>query len=78
MARRMLRDYRESALLNLASEMKGYQEGGRRAYLEMLRVVLPSSDCSIDGTSSVNEITEEILERVHTLRSERSNSYESS
>ena len=78
MARRMLRDYREPASLNLASEIIGYPEGGRRAYLEMLRVVLPSSDCSIDGAWSVNALNEQILERVRTLRSERSISYESS
>lgn len=47
-----------------------------QAYLQMLSVVLPSSDVSVDGTLPLNEITEELLGRLYTLRSERSEGYD--
>lgn len=76
MARRIIRDYRESSGMELASDMKGYLADGRKAYLQMLNVVLPSSDVSVDGTLPLNEITEILLGRLYTLRSERSEGYD--
>lgn len=67
MARRIIRDYKNSSKEKILIEMKNYDLQGRRGYLEMLRTVKPNSDFIVDGTLSESEIGDKIFERISRL-----------
>lgn len=62
LARRILRDMGNASGEKIRSDLRGYLEYGRVAYVQMLKDILPSSDHVIDGTKSVEAIVEEIIE----------------
>ncbi|MEK4058684.1 MULTISPECIES: hypothetical protein [Paenibacillus] len=70
MARRFIRDDKDSASSDVTREMEGYLRGGREAYLAMLHTVLPSSDYVADGTLPVNDLTDLLLEQIKHKGSE--------
>lgn len=64
MARRILRDFRDSAVEKVLWEMENYLSRGRQAYLEMLQTIKPDSELVIDGSLSNSDIIDEILKRL--------------
>ncbi|SDC12626.1 Uridine kinase [Pelagirhabdus alkalitolerans] len=64
MARRLIRDYKNSSTENILFDMENYISRGRRGYLEMLKTIKPNSDIIVDGTLSVSKIINEIYNSV--------------
>lgn len=64
MSRRILRDktYLSPELMKL--DMTNYVYYGRIAYQEMLDSILPNSDIAIDGNLSIDEIVNEIIQKL--------------
>lgn len=62
MARRVIRDFRNSSNESILIEMENYISQGRRGYLEMLKTIKPNSDIIVDGTLSVSKIRDKIYE----------------
>lgn len=61
MARRVLRDFKESASLNMINDMESYLNRARNSYLDMLDTIKPNSDDVVDGSLPVNEIVNVII-----------------
>ena len=64
MGRRILRDHKNSSTADIHKEIRGYLNGGRPAYLEMLQKIKPDSDIVIDGTLPINKIVDIIIEEI--------------
>ena len=64
MARRIMRDYKNSSIESILLDMDVYLTNGRQAYLEMLKTIKPMSDFVIDGALSASEITNIIYEHI--------------
>lgn len=64
MARRLLRDFRETANERVHEELEAYLAQGRSAYLVMDEKVKPNSDFIIDGLLSLDIITKKIIEKI--------------
>ncbi|WP_205138013.1 AAA family ATPase [Virgibacillus halotolerans] len=64
MARRVIRDFKNSSNKHILIEMENYISQGRRGYLEMLKSIKPNSDIIVDGTLSVSKITDKIYEEI--------------
>lgn len=62
MARRVIRDFKNSSNESILIEMENYISQGRRGYLEMLKTIKPNSDIVVDGTLSVSKIGDKIYE----------------
>lgn len=62
MARRILRDMRDSTGADIRNELEVYIRFARDAYVAMLEKVRPSSDYIIDGTKELDEKVQEIME----------------
>ncbi|MBO1583311.1 AAA family ATPase [Bacillus sp. XF8] len=62
MARRVIRDFRNSSNESILIEMENYISQGRRGYLEMLKTIKPNSDIIVDGTLSVSKVGDKIYE----------------
>ena len=60
MARRIIRDFKNTSVESILTDMENYISGGRRGYLEMLKSVKPNSDSILDGSLSVSNITDNI------------------
>ena len=67
MARRVLRDMAEASGDEIRRDLEMYLKYARAAYVQMLNAVRPSSDCVIDGTKPVNEITAKIIRLIQSL-----------
>jgi uridine kinase len=61
MARRILREQKESAITDIHDELQNYLSRGRPAYIEMLKSVKPNSDVVIDGSLDISEIVAQIM-----------------
>ena len=61
MARRILRDMRDSTGADIRNELEVYIRFARDAYVAMLEKVRPSSDYIIDGTKELDEKVQEIM-----------------
>lgn len=61
MARRILRDMRDSTGAEIRNELEIYIRFARDAYVAMLEKVRPSSDYIIDGTKELDEKVQEIM-----------------
>ncbi|MCM3631649.1 hypothetical protein M3194_30625 [Paenibacillus glycanilyticus] len=68
MARRLIRDHHGSTAEDIIAEMSNYILHGRRGYLEMLNSIKPDSDIIVDGTLTVAEIINVIIEKIDTNR----------
>jgi uridine kinase len=64
MARRVIRDFKNSSNESILIEMENYVSDGRRGYLEMLKSIKPNSDIIVDGSLSVSKITDNIYEAI--------------
>lgn len=62
MARRILRDFKNSNAEEIKIDMQSYLSGAREAYLAMLSTVKPNSDVVIDGTQGKEEIVESVIQ----------------
>jgi len=60
MARRVLRDMKDTTGEEIRRDMELYLKYARVAYIQMLKDILPSSDYIIDGTKELEEKVEEI------------------
>ena len=61
LARRVLRDMKETSSEEILCEMENYLKYERIAYLQMLKAIMPSSDYVIDGSKDLETIIEEII-----------------
>ena len=68
MARRILRDFKESSIELVLNDLNTYLSRGRVAYLEMCKTIKPNCDLIIDGSLSVGVIVNQIYERINMLR----------
>lgn len=64
MARRILRDHKNSSASEIHNDVDFYLSGGRGAYIEMENMIKTSSDLVIDGTMPVDKIVDVILQKV--------------
>lgn len=71
LARRTVRDFKGSSVEEIMVQMEHYATQGRRAYLEMLETIKPDSDLVVEGTLSIGEITNLIIEKCGRLNSDR-------
>ena len=62
LARKVLRDMKESSADDIRYEMDVYLKYARIAYVQMLQVILPISDYVIDGTKELKIIINEAVE----------------
>lgn len=65
MARRILRDFKEDTMSEIQNDLKHYITYARKAYLEALHTIKPNSDIVLDGSLSVDEIINQILESLN-------------
>ena len=65
LARRILRDMSNAAADDIRRDLEMYLKYARIAYIQMQKDILPSSDYVIDGTLSVDEITNEIVTKIN-------------
>ncbi|MES5938761.1 MULTISPECIES: hypothetical protein [unclassified Bacillus cereus group] len=65
MARRIMRDFKEDTLSEIHNDLKNYITYARKAYLEALHTVKPNSDIVLDGSLSVDEIINQIVEELN-------------
>ena len=67
MARRVLRDMKESSADDICKEMNTYLNFARPCYVQMLENILPNSDYVIDGAKELETIINETLEIILRL-----------
>ena len=65
LARRILRDMSDAVADDIRHDLEMYLKYARIAYIQMQKDILPSSDYVIDGTLSVDEITNEIITKIN-------------
>ncbi|WP_077596732.1 nucleoside/nucleotide kinase family protein [Oceanobacillus kimchii] len=63
MARRILRDIYDISVLR--NDLQIYLENGRKAYLQMEKVIQPHADYVISGQQPVSNIVSEIVKRIY-------------
>lgn len=68
MARRILRDMRDSTGADIRNELEVYIRFARDAYVAMLEKVRPSSDYIIDGTKELDEKVQEIMKLIFAMQ----------
>lgn len=64
MARRILRDFKEDTMSEIHNDLKHYMAHERKAYLEAIHTVKPNSDIVLDGSFSVSEIIDHVVEEL--------------
>ncbi|MGW6193109.1 hypothetical protein ACWFRC_20830 [Bacillus cereus] len=64
MARRILRDFKEGTMDEIHNDLKHYMIYARKAYLEAIQTVKPNSDIVLDGSLSVSEIINHVVEEL--------------
>lgn len=62
--RRIKRDFKNSAVEEIISDLDHYQNVARIGYLNMLKTIKPNSDLIIDGSLSISEITNAIVQAI--------------
>lgn len=65
LARRIIRDYDKTSIINIFDDMKSYLSQGRKAYLDGLDVCKNDADIIIDGNQNPDNIIAEILLRIN-------------
>ncbi|MBW8351050.1 hypothetical protein K0H71_16615 [Bacillus sp. IITD106] len=68
MARRIIRDFSDSSIMDIQRDLSHYLLSGRSAYLEMEKSVKPNSDIILDGTLSKEIIVEQIITELQKKR----------
>jgi uridine kinase len=64
MARRVLRDMHNATGDEIREEMSFYLKYSRIAYEEMLKTIMPNSDYVIDGSMKLDEIVNQIVDKI--------------
>lgn len=64
LARRILRDMRDATADEIRCDLEMYLQYARVAFVQAQKDILPSSDYVIDGTRSVEEIVNAIVEKI--------------
>ena len=64
LARRILRDMSNSTANEICNDLEMYLKYARIAFIQMQKDILPSSDYVIDGTMDIEEIVNEIAEKI--------------
>ncbi|WP_026675660.1 hypothetical protein [Alkalihalobacterium bogoriense] len=64
MARRIMRDCKNSSTESIIADMENYVSRGRRGYVEMLHTIKPNSDIIVDGILSTAKLVREIKVRI--------------
>lgn len=64
MARRVLRDHKNSTADEIRSDMEAYLKYARIGYVQMLKDILPSSDLVVDGTKDLETVADEIVRAI--------------
>ena len=67
MARRMLRDFRNSSVTDIMDDMEWYLEEGRELFISSNEIQSEDADLIVDGSLSVNERCDVIIEAVNSL-----------
>ena len=65
LARRILRDYDETQMINIFEDMKHYLSNGRNAYLHGINTALSNADFVVDGSKAVHDIAGAIIKRLN-------------
>ncbi|EEL06016.1 uridine kinase [Bacillus cereus BDRD-ST196] len=65
MARRILRDFKEDTMSEIHNNLKHYMTHARKAYLDAIHTVKPNSDIVLDGSLSISEIIDQIIEELN-------------
>ncbi|OOR16641.1 hypothetical protein [Bacillus cereus] len=65
MARRILRDFKEGTISEIHNDLKHYITHARKAYLEAIYTVKSNSDIVLDGSLSISEIIDQIIEELN-------------
>lgn len=64
MARRVLRDHKNSTADEIRSDIEAYLKYARNGYVQMLKYILPSSDIVVDGTKDLETVADEIVRAI--------------
>lgn len=64
LARRVIRDFKDSSTNTILFDMDNYIFRGRRAYLNMLKTIKPNADLIVDGALQVTEIPKIIFDNL--------------
>lgn len=67
LARRIIRDYKSSSTNHIMLELENYLLRGRRGYLHMLETTKKNSDLIVDGSLSIQEIINVIIQSIVKL-----------
>ncbi len=67
MARRIIRDFKDSSIENVLLDLDNYIIRGRRGFLGMLKTIKPNSDLIVDGTLPVSDIVTIITQNIETI-----------
>ena len=67
MARRVTRDFKNSSVETIVTEMNNYISRGRRGYLHMLQTIRPNSDIVVDGTLPIPNIISAIIRNIKKI-----------
>lgn len=67
MARRIIRDFKDSSIEDVLLDLDNYIIRGRRGYLDMLKTTKPNSDIIIDGTLPISDIVNIITQNIVTI-----------
>lgn len=67
MARRTLRDFKETSIEHARNDLNIYLSRGRIAYLEMLNTIKPNCDLIIDGSLPIKVIVNQIFEKINVI-----------
>ncbi|MED1411205.1 MULTISPECIES: AAA family ATPase [Bacillus] len=65
MARRIIRDFKDEPIIELHKDLNHYITHARKAYVEASNTVKPNSDIVLDGSLSVSEIIDRIVEELN-------------
>lgn len=60
LARRVIRDFKDSQTVEILSDLENYITRGRPAYLHMLETIKPGADLIIDGSVEIDKIVHKI------------------
>ena len=63
LARRINRDFQGSSGEEIVEQVNHYASHGRRAYIHMLETIQPDSDLLVDGTLTIETLTNQIMEK---------------
>ena len=64
LARRISRDFHDSSEEEIVAQVNYYASHGRRAYIHMLNKIQPDSDLIVDGTLTIKDLGDQLMEKV--------------